>query len=76
MGKLKKSTIAELKRLGLSTDWPDEQWAQIDGDVEVIVAHFRDGHKMTMPVYQFLALTKKKDIVQIDCYKKDEKWDS
>lgn len=29
MGKLKKSTIAELKRLGLSTDWPDEHWAQI-----------------------------------------------
>lgn len=29
MSKLKKSTIAELKRLGLSTDWPDEHFAQL-----------------------------------------------
>lgn len=60
----------------IKVDFSKTGWVQIDGDVEVIVAHFRDGHKMTMPVYQFLTLTKKKDIVQIDCYKKDEKWDS
>lgn len=28
MGRLKKTTIAELKRLGLDTDWPDESIAQ------------------------------------------------
>lgn len=59
----------------IKVDFSQTGWVKIDGDVEVIVAHYRDGHKITMPVFQFLTLTKKKNIVQIDCYKKDEKCD-
>ena len=54
-------------------DFSETGFVKIDGDVETIVAHYRDGRKETMPIFQFLTLKKKNDIIQIDCYKKGEK---
>lgn len=50
-------------------------WLLLPGDAEDIVAHYKDGHKETMKVWQFVALGKKQRnlITKIDCYCKGEK---
>ena len=48
-------------------------WLRIDGDVKTIVAHFKDGHKETFSLVQFLVAKKAhKNVIQIDCYKEGE----
>lgn len=53
---------------------PDKTgWTRIDGDTKTIVAHFKDGHKETFSLVDFLIATKAhKHVVQIDCYKEGE----
>ena len=48
-------------------------WTRIDGNTEIIVAHFDDGHKERMIVPDFLmSARKRKHIVQIDLYTEGE----
>lgn len=52
----------------------DRGWMSISGDVAVIVAHYKDGHKETMKVIEFAAYPeKRRNVIQIDCYTEDEK---
>lgn len=53
---------------------PDETgWVGIEGGTETIVAHFKDGHKETFTLVDFLMAHKvRKQVVQIDCYKEGE----
>ena len=52
---------------------PDETgWVKIDGSVRTIVAHFKDGHKETFSLVDFLTFKHRKLVVQIDCYEEGE----
>ena len=52
---------------------PDETgWVKIDGSVRTIVAHFKDGHKETFSLVDFLTFKRRNLVVQIDCYEEGE----
>ena len=53
---------------------PDKTgWATFPGDTKTIVAHFKDGHKETFTLVDFLMAHKtRKQVIQIDCYKEGE----
>ena len=61
---------------------PDETgWIKIDGSVKTVVAHFKDGHKETFSLVDFLIFKQKNHVVQphdkvivvqIDCYEEGE----
>lgn len=50
-------------------------WTEIPGATKLVVAHFKDGHKETIELMQFLTLGKRaKDSINlIDCYAEGEK---
>lgn len=50
-------------------------WVTIPRGTKTVVAHFKDGHKETMELCQFLVLgvRKKNQITRIDCYSEGEK---
>lgn len=49
-------------------------WMSISGDVKVIVAHYKDGHKEKMGLMDYVSNPRRrKNVVQIDCYTEDEK---
>ena len=53
---------------------PDKTgWTKVSGDTKTIVAHFKDGHKETFTLFEFLMAHKAhKYVIQIDCYKEGE----
>ena len=53
------------------------EWLRLDGQVSVIVAHFKDGHKEKFSLIDFVTLTRRRQrqITRIDCYNKGEKID-
>ena len=52
---------------------PDKKgWVKIDGKVRTIVAHFKDGHKETFSLVDFLVFKHRNRVVQIDCYEEGE----
>lgn len=52
---------------------PDKTgWVKIDGTVRTIVAHFKDGHKETFSLVDYLTYRRKNDVVKIDCYGEGE----
>lgn len=54
---------------------PNEKgWLSISGDTKVIVAHYKDGHREKMELYEFLSNSKRlKNVVRIDCYTEEER---
>ena len=68
--------IERIKRIYMKTIKinPDETgWVKIDGSVRTIVAHFKDGHKETFSLVDFLTFKRRNLVVQIDCYEEGEK---
>lgn len=61
----------------IKTDFTKTGWVNIKGSVKTIVAHYKDGNKKTMSLFEFLSISTSKkqckDIVQIDCYDDNEK---
>ena len=52
---------------------PDKTgWVKIDSTVRTIVAHFKDGHKETFSLVDYLTDRQKNDVVKIDCYGEGE----
>ena len=72
---LKRTRITRIKRIYMKTIKinPDETgWVKIDGSVRTIVAHFKDGHKETFSLVDFLTFKRRNLVVQIDCYEEGE----
>lgn len=53
-------------------DFTKDGWIDMPAGTRTIVAHYKDGHKETMALEEFLLLRNKRKIVQIDCYKEGE----
>ncbi len=49
-------------------------WQSVPGGTKVVVAHFKDGHKENMELFEFLTCGRRKlkNIIQIACYTEGE----